>query len=171
MLKTLLVSASNDIQKCARLISAVIAVLTPFAVGWAKFHKKNDKIKVRFGPLEPPLDPGYWLHVINQSSHAIYLKDYGFVDKLGRLLSLPELNSNEPELELYKNIFIRGTYSLDKRGDLFEIGPFLLGNEQIGAFAITAGQKRNTIDLQYDIPWHKRFWIKFKVWWKPKYQC
>ena len=95
------------------------------------------------------------------------LKDYGFINKSGRLLSLPQLWTDEPEPD--ENIGVRGKPYFTQHGDLFETGPIVLRDEQIGAFAITAGQKRHILDFGDDVPLYKRLRIRLKVWWKPRY--
>lgn len=107
---------------------------------WTNFRENTDKIKVCFGPLKPPIDPGYGLHIINKSNHPIHLKDYGLIDESGKLLSLPQLFTDEPESQ--EHVLVRGKSFLASRGEIYEIGPIALRDKQIGTFAIAAGQKR-----------------------------
>jgi hypothetical protein len=159
--------AVDNIQKWVMLTSAVIAAVVSSWNLWTKFRENEDKIKVGFGPLEPPIEPGYWLHVISKSNYPMSLKDYGFINESGKLLSLPQLDADEPPDE---NVCIRGKSFFNQRGDLFETGPIILRDKQIGAFAIIVGQERSTLNFQYGMPFYKRFWIRLKIWWKPKYQ-
>lgn len=158
----------DDIQKWVTLAGAVIAAGASSWNMWTNFRENTDKIKVRFGALKPPIDPGYALYIINKSNHPIHLKDYGFIDESGKLLSLPQLFTDEPESQ--DHVLVRGKSFLASRGEMYEIGPIVLRDQQSGAFAITAEQKRYTLGFRNDVSLYKRLWIMLNVWWKPKYQ-
>jgi hypothetical protein len=120
----------EDILKWITLFSAFIAALASSWSLWVKYRENEDSIKVVFWPLNPSTEPGYWLHVVSCSNHLMNLKDYGFIDESGQLLSLPFLLSDEPDLT--ENIFARGKSSFNQRGELFEIGIGNLRDKQIG---------------------------------------
>lgn len=158
----------DDLQKWVTIAGAVIAALVSSAYLWLKFREKTDKIKVGVDPLEPPIEPGYWLNVVSLSDHQMNLKDYGFIDETGRLFSLPQHWADEPIND--ERIVIRGNRSFTQRGDLFEVGNIELRNNPVGAFAITVGQSYYTLGFRYDISWCKQLWMRIKVRWKPRYQ-
>jgi hypothetical protein len=60
------------------------------------------------------------MYLERRSGHKITLKDYGFIGATGNLLSLPDMLVNEPGH--HEDIVSRGATSLEKPGDLFEIG-------------------------------------------------
>lgn len=158
----------DELQKWITLGGAVIAAVASLLNLWWTHSTKVDRIKVGFGPLEPPIEPGDWMYVESRSDHKITLKDYGFIGATGNLLSLPDLLVNEPGH--HEEIVSRGAASLEKRGDLFEIGNIELRDEQIGAFAITVGQERYVLGFGGSVPWYKRNWIAIRIWWKRIYQ-
>jgi len=98
----------------------------------------------------------------------MYVNNYGFIDKRGRLLSLHQLRIDEPE-DCERTV-VRGSRDFGKRGDLFEVGNIELRDNQIGAYATTAGRERYTVGFMYDVPWYKRILIRLKIRWKPDYQ-
>ena len=156
----------GDISQWVTLVGAVIAAGASSLNLWWQFAQKGDKIKVGFGPLRPKIEPGYWLYVVSLRDHQMILADYGFISESGGLLSLPQLCSDEP---FDTALICGGTTFFDKRGGLFEVSVGDLRDNQIGAFAITARQKRYTLGFRRDVPWCKQFWIKLKIGWKPGY--
>jgi len=155
----------DAIQKWGTVIGAVIAV-SAFALN---LRSKSDKIKIDFGPTYPPISPGESLHVLSCSDHRMKLKDYGFIDRSGAMLSLPALDAFESRPE-DDHVPVSGSSSLEKRGDIFEIGPVRLRDKQIGAYAITVGQRFRRTAFHGDIGLPMRLWLKIKIAFKPKFQ-
>ena len=150
------------------LIGAVVAALASVANFWWTYRAKVDRITVIFGPTRPPTEPGEWLHIVSQSDHQINLRDYGFIGPSGALLSVPQLD-NDQSGESFDQVYARGSTTFEKRGDLYETGPYNLPEKQIGAYAVTLGSERYSVSF-FGVPRYKRLWLRLKIWWKPTYR-
>lgn len=155
----------DDMYKWVTLGGAVIAAVASALNLWWTYRAKADKIKVSFGSMHPSIAPGYWLHVVSLSEHQMFLRDYGFITEGGTLLSLPDLIAHDIGEDL--EVISSAKSSLDKRGEIFEIGNIILRDNQIGAYAVTAGQEHPTLGFAYDVRWYKRALINIKIWWRP----
>jgi hypothetical protein len=156
----------NEIQQWATLgsvVMATVAAAASTATFWRSLRANTDKIKVGFGSLNPPCEPGDSLYVVNQSDHSVQLRDYGFISATGMLLSVPDMLTHEP-LD-HEGVSVQGRSLLAKRGDVFEIGNIKIRDAKVGAFAMTAGRDRYAVGFDNAIPWHRRYWIWLKIWW------
>ena len=156
----------DEMQKWATLAGAVGAAAAASLNLWWTYKAKDDKIKVGLDPLNPQMEPGYFLHVVSRADHPMELLDRGFVDSRGRLLSLPQLWANEPGDDRPS---IEGSALLERRNASFVTG-LRLRDEQIGAYAITTSQTCRTLAFRHDVPWPMRFLLRLKVWWGPSFQ-
>ncbi|TDK66012.1 hypothetical protein E2I14_10490 [Sapientia aquatica] len=90
------------------------------------------------------------------------LSDYGFVDKLGRRISL---------LDGYNEIYpdegdmwsIIGKAEFGQRGDIFSVSEVKLKNRQIAAYAVTAGSETCVIGFNSDISRIRRIYLRLKI--------
>jgi len=158
----------KNIQQWVILIGSVVGGIASAWNWWWVWRSKAQEVRVGFGPLSPPIEPGYWLHVLSRSEHQLLIKDFGFIDESGALLSLPRLWTDDPESS--ERPLIHGDTLLKLRGDLFEVGPIVLRDKQIGAYAVTVEKDGYTLGFNYDVPWFQRCRIKCKLWWKPVYR-
>lgn len=147
---------------------ALIATATTIIVSVLAFRSKADRIRVVFDHLHPPLDPGDALYVVSRRDHQMKLRDYGFVNEKGGLLSLPDFYTHE--WDGGDEMPVHGRTDLEKRGEIFAVGPIEFGDKQIGAFAITAGQRFRRVAFHADIPWHVRLKLRLKIVFKPHHQ-
>lgn len=154
----------DELQQGATLVAAVIAAIASVL----NLRSKSDRIKVVFGHLYPPLDPGEALYVVSRRDHQMKLRDYGFIDNKGALLSLPQYYAYEWEGD--DDVPIDGRSHFEKRGEIFQFGPAQFRHKQIGAFAITAGQRFRRVAFHADVPWHVRLRLRFKIAFKPDQQ-
>jgi hypothetical protein len=159
----------DEITKWVTLAGAVVGGITGALTYWTKFTEQRDRITVRLGALSPPVAPGEALHVLSRSDHQVRLRDYGFIDENGRLLSIPDLMTNDP-FDQNDGVMTSGQTILEKRGDIWEIAYVRLRDKQIGAFAITVGQTSRSIDLSDAIPMYHRLYLRWKIWKKAEWQ-
>nr|GEU29185.1 hypothetical protein [Tanacetum cinerariifolium] len=136
----------DDVTKWITLAGAVVGGVTGALTYWSKVSEKHDRIKVGFGSLSPPVASGEALHVLSQSDHKLQIHDYGFVDESGRLLSLPDLWANSLD-DRDDGTCTRGTTTLEKRGEIWEVAYVRLRDRQIGAYAMTVGQTRRRVNF------------------------
>lgn len=159
----------DQVTKWVTLAGAVAGGVTGVLGYWEKINEKSDRIKVRFGPLHPPIAPGESLHVLSQSDHQLQVHDYGFIDERGRLLSLPDLWANTFD-DQEDGTATRGKTTLEKRGDIWEVAYVTLRDKQIGAYAKTVGQTSRSVDISRSIPKYKRWYLRLKIWWAAEWQ-
>ena len=156
----------DEIQKWVTLVGAVGAAAAASLNLWWTYKAKDDKIKVGVDPLSPQTSPGYFLHVVSRADHPMELRDWGFIDERGRLLSLPDTWAHEPDIDGPSS---QGSAFLEKRNASFVTGLWLR-DKQIGAYAVTTSQNHRTLGFRHDVSWHKRCWLRLKIWWGPAFQ-
>lgn len=140
-------------------IAAMVAAITSTISWWRGFFDKDDKVKVSFGAIQPPTAAGYGMHVTSRADHAMTIQDYGFFDRRGRLLSIPDMLANE---DCDDGICIGGSVLLEKRGSTFELAYVVLRDDQIGAFAKTTGQDTPKLCFRPGVKWYLRWMIRMK---------
>lgn len=155
----------DETQKWGTLIAAALAAIASSLNLWWKYREKADKIKVVYGPIDPQIEPGEFLHVVSLCGHQVRLVDYGFVMPTGKLLSLPYLFANEPDDELPTTV---GSLLLESRNALFQLGT-TLRDRPVGVYARTTTQTRPTVAFRYDTPLRMRSWLRLMIWWKVIY--
>lgn len=152
----ILVEKAMEFKDAATLIGAIVGAVTASANLWLSLRSKSDKIKVNYGPINPPIAPGHSMYVVSRCDHRVSLVDYGFVLKSRKLQSLRQLWTEEPGDE-NERVLISGQSTLEERGDIFSIEYQELRDEVIGAYAITASDDRISLgfraglSLQYRI--------------------
>lgn len=155
----------DALQKWVTLAAAVLAAVASVLNLWWKYLDKSDRIKVACGPIDPQISPGEFLHVVSLCDHPVRLADYGYVMRTGKLLSLPQLDANEPDD--YQRINYGGLL-LENRNASFETGT-TLRDRPVGVYARTTSQSRPTIAFRHDTPSWMRHWLCMKIWRKVVY--
>ena len=100
-----------------------------------------------------------FLHVVSLCDHPIRIADYGYVMRTGNLLSIPQLdaeNPNDDERITY------GSRSLETRNASFEAGTHLR-DHPAGVYARTTSQSRPQIAFRDDTPSWMRYWIRMRI--------
>ena len=136
------------------LVGAVAGILNL----WWKYREKSDKIKVVCGLIDPQITPGEFLHVVNLCDHPIRLADYGYVMRTGKLLSLPQMDANEPD---DNERITYGSSLLESRNSSFETGT-TLRDRPIGVYARTTNQSKPQITFREDTP----IWLCCWLWYE-----
>ncbi len=113
---------------------------------------------VAYGLIGPQASPGEFLHVVSLCDHPVRLADFGYVVRSGKLLSLPQMDAEEPGDER----ITYGTMLLEKRNDSFETGT-ILRNRPAGVYARTTSQSRPNIVFLDDTALWMRYWIRMKI--------
>jgi hypothetical protein len=155
----------DEVQKWVTLIAAVLGAVAGGLNLWWKFREKADKIKIVCGLIDPQISPGEFLTVVSQCDHSMYIADYGYVMDTGKLLSLPDLDANEPDDE---RRLVYGSRALESRNQSFETGT-TLRDRAVGVYARTTSQTRPTIAFRHDTPGWLRPWFRLKIWAKVVY--
>ena len=86
----------DEAQKLVTLVAAVLAARDRRDESLVEVPRERGQIKVACGLIEPQLNPGEFLTVISQRDHSIELADYGYITPSGELLSIPNLDADEP---------------------------------------------------------------------------
>jgi hypothetical protein len=147
-------------QKWVTLTAAALAAVASFLNLWWTHREKADRIKVACGLIDPQISPGEFLHVVSMCDHPVRLADYGYVTCTGLLLSLPQLDTDEP----YEDQRITyGNLLLENRNASFETGT-ILRDHPVGVYARTTSQSRPTIAFRHDTPIWMRCWLRMKIW-------
>jgi hypothetical protein len=145
-------------QKWVTLVAAVLAAVASGLSLWWKYRERSDKIKVTYGLIDPQISPGEFLHVVSLCDHPVRLADYGYVMRTGKLLSLPQLDADEPD---YQPITY-GSLLLENRNASFETGT-ILRDRPVGVYARTTSQSRPTIAFRNDTAGWVRYWLSMKI--------
>ena len=157
--------ALDGIQKWVTLAGAVLGAVTGVLNLWWKYREKSDRIRVACGLIDPQISPGEFLHVVNLCDHPVRLADYGFVMRTGKLLSLPQLDADEPcdnERITYGNAL------LETRNSSFETGT-TLRDHSVGVYARTTNQSKPQITFRKDSPLWLCFWLRLRILMKVTY--
>lgn len=157
---------SDAFQKMGALVASFLAAVASVLSLWWKFRENTDTIKVGCGLIDPQIIPGEFLHVVSLCDHPVRLADFGYVMHTGKLLSLPQLDSDEPPE--YQRITY-GTVLLESRNASFETGT-TLRDQAAGVYARTTSQSRPTIAFRSDVPHWTSFWLRIKLWKRVVYE-
>lgn len=150
----------DSLNEWATLVAAIIAAITSTISWWRGFFDKDDKIKVSWGAITPPIAPGYGMHITSCAEHVMTIHDYGFFDNQGRLLSIPNMLANH---ECDDGICSAGSTLMERRGATYELSYVVLRDSQIGAYAKTTGQNIPKLCFVTDVKWYLRWWIGLKI--------
>lgn len=149
-------------QKWVTLIAAVLAAAASMLNLWWKFREKADKIKVACDLISPQISPGEFLHVVSMCDHPVQLADYGYVMRTGTLLSIPQLDADDPDDE---SRLTYGGMLLERRNASFETG-LSLREWPVGVYARTTSQTWPTMAFRYDTSHWMRLWLRMVLSWK-----
>jgi hypothetical protein len=150
------------------VIGAVVAAFCSATNLWLSFRTQGDRIRVRYGALHPQISPGHCLYVLSESGHAMTVSDFGFVDVSGARLSLPDLWANEHGSD--DGVCFSGSTVFEKKGDTYSIMYQELRDDQIAAYAKTAGMDQPQLSFRYGVPAWRRLWVKFRFRFIPRFQ-
>lgn len=159
----------DEIKDLATAIGAVIAAVASCWNLVLNIRGSGDRIRVTYGPLLPGISPGESLYVASESAHRVTLKDYGFIDKDGRLHSLPYLYDELEPSDADDLPVFNGERSFEKRGEIFEVRWPYWRRQNVAAYAISVGQRCHRIGFKYDTPFLLRCRIAVRVWLRPTY--
>ncbi|MDQ9172461.1 hypothetical protein Q8A64_18830 [Oxalobacteraceae bacterium R-40] len=143
-------------QKWVTLIAAVLAAAASMLNLWWKLREKADKIKVACDLISPQISPGEFLNVVSLCDHSVQLADYGYVMRTGTLLSIPQLDADDPDDE---SRVLYGSTLLETRNASFEIG-LSLRERPVGVYARTTSQTWPTVAFRYDTSYFMRLWLR-----------
>lgn len=145
------------------------AVIAATAGVWnliLQIRGKRDLFLVRLGSLAPAIEEETMLSVVSRSDHPIRLIDWGFIEANGSFTSfileweVGGLHSEE--------ITARGTPRLENFGQHFETG-YVRRESPMGAYAISATQRRPVITFDTGMPIWQRGWIRLRLVFLPNY--
>lgn len=155
----------DGIEKWVTLGGAVVGAIAGILNLWWKYREKSDRIRVVCGLIDPQITPGEFLHVVNLCDHPIRLADYGYVMRTGKLLSLPQMDANEPtdsERVSY------GSSLLESRNSSFETGT-TLRDRPIGVYARTTNQSKPRVAFRDETSLWLCCWHRVQLWMKVAY--
>lgn len=158
-----------SIKEFTDFVTLTGAVIAAGAGVWnlvIQIRGKRDLFLVRLGSLAPAIEEETMLSVVSRSDHPIRLIDWGFVEANGSFTSfileweIGGLHSEE--------ITARGAPSLEKFGQYFETG-YVRREGPLGAYAISATQRRPVITFDIGMPMWRRGWIRTRLLFQPSY--
>ena len=150
---------TDALQKWVTLVASVLAAVASGWNLWWKYREGSDKIKVVFGLIDPQISPGECLHVVSLCDHPIRIADYGYVIRTGNLLSIPQLDADDPNDDGH---ITYGSRLLETRNAYFEAGR-ILRSRPVGVYARTTSQSRPQIAFRDDTPTWMRYWLRLKI--------
>lgn len=150
----------NALQKWIALPASVLAIVASGWNLWWSYRDKADRIKVACGLIDPQISPGEFLYVVNLCDHAIRLADYGYVTRSCTLLSLPQLDADEPADDQRVTY---GSSLLESRNASFETGT-TLRDRPVGVYARTTSQLTPKVAFRLETPLWMRWWLRTKIW-------
>lgn len=149
----------DALQKWVTLVAAAIAAIASGWNLWLKYREGSDKIKVVCGLIDPQISPGECLHVVSLCDHPIRIADYGYVMRTGNLLSIPQLDADDPNDDDH---ITYGSPLLRTRNSYFEAGR-IIRSHPVGVYARTTSQSRPHIAFRNDAPTWMCIWLCLKI--------
>lgn len=156
----------DALQKWVTLVAATVAAVAGVCNLRWKYRENSDRIRVGCGLIRPQISPGEFLHVVSLCDHPVRIADFGYVMRVGKLLSLPQLDSDEPSDD---QRIIYGSSVLESRNATFETGT-TLRRQPLGDYAITTSQSRPQIAFRDDTPCWRRLWLRMRIRMKVVYE-
>lgn len=156
----------KEVGDWVTLVGASVAAVTGVWNLSLRLRGKRDHFVVRLGSASPTIDQETMLRVVSHSDHPVKLTDCGFINADGRFASIRmhweagALHSDE--------ITSRGSSELGHFGAHFETG-HIRREPPLGAYAISITQRRPTLAFAPEMPFHRRLWIRGRLWLQPEY--
>lgn len=135
------------------VIAAVAGVLNLL---W-QFSDRNDSYVLRYGPLQPQIEPGEYLHVVNVGKHDVTMSDYGFLQAPARIFSLPETLSED--FEPGHKYQMLGALAPREHGE----AAVHFALDVIGVYAISTTQRCPRVAFRPETPWHVRWRVRGRM--------
>lgn len=156
----------EDFVKLVTAIGAVIAAITGVWNLFLQLRGKYDNFAVGLDSVSPTIEPETMMHVVSHSDHPIELTDWGFIEADGRFRSfLMDLEAGSLQGD---EIYSRGSSKLEGFGAHFDTG-YKRKTRSFGAYAISVMQKRPRLYFTSEMPYWRRIWIRFRLWFQPHY--
>lgn len=152
-----------SIKEFTDYVTLAGAVVAAVAGVWNlifQMRGKRDLFLVQLGSLSPAVEEETMLSVVSRSDHPVRLTDWGFIEANGTFTSflmkweVGDLQSEE--------ITSRGTAHLESFGQYFETG-YVRRDRPLGAYAISATQRRPVITFDTGMPMWRRGWIRMRL--------
>ena len=158
-----------SIKEFTDYVTLAGAVVAAVAGVWNlifQMRGKRDLFLVRLGSLAPAIEEETMLSVVSRSDHPIRLIDWGFIEANGSFTSfILEMEVGGLHSE---EITARGTPRLENFGQHFETG-YVRRESPMGAYAISATQRRPVLTFDAEMPIWRRGWIRLRLVFLPNY--
>ena len=150
----------KDLIEYVTLVGAVIAAAAGVWNLLLQMRGKRDRFLVRLGAMSPTIEEETMMSVVSLSDHPIRLIDWGFIEANGSFTSFIlewEVGGLQSE-----EITARGTTRLEDFGQHFETG-YVRRESPLGAYAVSATQRRPVITFDTGMPMWRRGWIRMRL--------
>lgn len=156
----------KDLTDYVTLVGAVIAAAAGVWNLLLQMRGKRDRFLVRLGAMSPTIEEETMMSVVSRSDHPIRLIDWGFIEANGSFTSfLLEWEVGDLQSE---EITSRGTARLESFGQHFETG-YVRRERALGAYAISATQRRPVVTFDTGMPMWRRGWIHMRLLFQSSY--
>lgn len=152
-----------DIETLKGWPTTVGALIAAFAATWnliIQIRGKHDRYIVRLGTISPSIDRETFLSVTSLSDHPIKLTDWGFIEADLKFNSF-RLSWEVGDLDS-EDVMDIGSSKLDEFGSTYETG-YYRKVAPLGAYAITATQRRPRFYFAPEMPRIRRIYIRLRV--------
>lgn len=156
----------KELTDAVTLLGAVTAAAAGVWNLILQMRGKRDLFLVRLGSLAPAIEEETMLSVVSRSDHPIRLIDWGFIEANGSFTSFIlewEVGGLQSE-----EITARGTPRLENFGQHFETG-YVRRESPLGAYAVSATQRRPVITFDAGMPMWRRGWIRMRLLFQSSY--
>ena len=150
----------KDLIEYVTLVGAVIAAAAGVWNLLLQMRGTRDRFLVRLGAMSPTIEEETMMSVVSLSDHPIRLIDWGFIEANGSFTSFIlewEVGGLQSE-----EITARGTTRLEDFGQHFETG-YVRRESPLGAYAVSATQRRPVITFDTGMPMWRRGWIRMRL--------
>ena len=154
----------DDLVKWGTFGGAIIAGLTGLYTLYLKHRDENQRLRVGLGPIHARISPATEMYAINHGMRKVELADYGFIQDRGQLFSAPIEAELEPQAWGGKPSF-----SLEHLEHLCVGFEGYRNVEVIGAYAMSATNRKLWITFSKEVSLWKKVWLWFYIQWN-RYQ-
>lgn len=158
-----------SIKEFTDYVTLAGAVVAAVAGVWNlifQMRGKRDLLLVQLGSLSPTIEEETMLSVVSRSDHPVRLTDWGFIEANGSFTSF--LMEGEVGDLQSEDITSRGNARLESFGQHFETG-YVRRERPLGAYAISATQRRPVITFDTGMPMWRRGWIRMRLLFQSSY--